>query len=482
MNFQNLRKLAWLFAALGALSLVACGSSGTDMGPDDDDMGGETGEDMGPQPDQGMVDMGDEGCPPIEDRTVVDVDAGSEIDSPTTWTCDNLYVLRNGVVYVTDVLTIEAGTRVHGQVGEQTALIATVDGRIDANGTAELPIVFTSSNSITEGSNSGDWGGVALLGLASLNTVGGTSNLEGLPAGETRGTFGGGESPDDSYNCGTMRYVRIEYAGAVFAMDEELNSLTLGGCGSDTTLEFVQTTAGLDDGVEFFGGTASIKWGVVFNTGDDSLDWQLGWRGNAQFYIAQQNNIAGEDRCIEADNLGSNFDAMPESNPNVYNLTCVSAGAGGSNEQDGFFLRRGTPGTVENNIVVNATDQGIAIDADRTMERLTGAATPPLTVENNIVFNNNNQFVGISDTGNTTLENDTVTQLTADNREVDPELPTFDEASPDFAPPAGGEASMGAAATPGDAFFTDADYVGAIEPGTAVADQWWFGWTDFQPN
>ena len=152
----------------------------------------------------------------------------------TTWKTGRTYRL-DGLVFVEAGarLLVEPGVTVLG--GPGAALIVTRDASIHARGTEDEPIVFTSAR--PEGSRaSGDWGGVVLLGNAPLNRE--RANVEGIPRNDGRGIFGG---KDRRSNCGVLEYVRIEFAGYPIGADNELNGLTLGGCGSETLVRHVQT-------------------------------------------------------------------------------------------------------------------------------------------------------------------------------------------------------------------------------------------------
>ncbi|NIS32945.1 MAG: hypothetical protein GWO04_24640, partial [Actinobacteria bacterium] len=59
-----------------------------------------------------------------------------------------------------------------------------------------------------------------MLGRAPINVTGGTNIIEGLDPSESRGEYGG---DDGAHDCGTLNYVRIEYAGFLFGTDNELN-------------------------------------------------------------------------------------------------------------------------------------------------------------------------------------------------------------------------------------------------------------------
>ena len=189
-------------------------------------------------------------------------------------------------------LTVEAGTTILG--GEGSALVATQDGKLVTNGTVEAPVVFTSINAVSPNPRSaGDWGGVVLLGNAPINVVGGTNLIEGIdvsnPDVPDNGSRYGGDEAD--YDCGSLSYTRVEFAGFELTEGNELNGLTLGGCGTATTLNYVQVHEGLDDGIEIFGGAPNLKHIVLSHIEDDSLDWDQGFQGKIQFMLVQQRTL-----------------------------------------------------------------------------------------------------------------------------------------------------------------------------------------------
>ncbi|EXJ15460.1 hypothetical protein [Imhoffiella purpurea] len=288
----------------------------------------------------------------------------------THWHSGSTYRLR-GLVFVegTATLTIDPGARILGEPG--SALIVTRDARINARGSAQDPIVFTSASPVGS-RHRGDWGGVVLLGNAPTNTE--VAHVEGLDAGDPRGFFGG---QADSDSCGILHYVRIEYAGHEISKDNELNGLTLGGCGSGTILRFVQVHMGLDDGIELFGGSANLSHVVISGAADDGLDWDRGWTGFGQFIVIQQDPSIG-DNGIEADNLKSDPDASPRSAPTLSNVTIV----GGRNPavgQRGMVLRRGTGGNLLNVLVadfsleaIDVRDPATVAQAERGVLRTSG--------------------------------------------------------------------------------------------------------------
>jgi hypothetical protein len=269
-----------------------------------------------------------------------------------------VYVL-SGRVFVVDgaTLTIAPGTTIYGDTtsSEAAALIVTRGSRIVAEGTAAEPIVMTSGN--PDGARaSGDWAGLVLLGSARTNDgscVGdgnpGTEacdapgyledRIEGIEAGDVRSLYGG---TDDASDCGSLRYLRIEFAGRELSPDNELNGLTLGACGSATRLSHIQVHRGKDDGIEFFGGTASMDHVVITGASDDSLDYDEGWRGNVQFLVVHQYPGLG-DNGFEADNNGANEAVEPRTRPTMWNVTLI-----GTTSNRAMLLREGVEGQLHN--------------------------------------------------------------------------------------------------------------------------------------
>lgn len=273
------------------------------------------------------------------------------LDSDTKW-------LLSGGIFVEDgaTLTIEAGTTIYAADDATTPFLAIAQGaKIMANGTATSPIVMTSIKKVTGSPVTGEWGGVIVNGYASINT-GETAQGEG-----NTGVYGGN---DDADNSGVIRYVIVEYAGKQLGADNELNGFSFNGVGSGTIVEYVQAYKGADDGFEFFGGTVNVKYAVSTGNGDDSFDWTHGWRGNGQFWVANQSTTDG-DRGFEADNNGDDNTASPYSNPTISNVTLLGANDG-DNENTGMRLREGTKGKIYNAIVTGFPKNGVRVSGETT--------------------------------------------------------------------------------------------------------------------
>ncbi len=363
------------------------------------------------------------------------------ISSSLSLSADRRYLLSGGVfVNSGATLTIPAGTRLYAADDGTTPFLSVQrGGMINAVGTANSPIVFTTIKTITGGADRGDWGGIILNGHASINACGSpgcTAEGEG-----GTGVYGGS---NDNDNSGTLKYVRVEYAGKILGTDNELNGFSFNGVGSQTVLEHLQAYKGSDDGFEFFGGTANLKWAISTGNSDDSFDWTHGWRGKGQFWVVQQDAATG-DNGIEADNLESNFDYAPFSDPRISNITLIGADDGSANH--GMRLRHGTKGKIWNALVTGFT-QGVRVGSECDAYVADGS----LAVKNSAIYGNGTNFNNAG-----AFESD------ATNSTSGPMLSGIVGADPS------------GAIDPStiDAWFSPAIYKGGVSAG----DDWTAGWT-----
>ncbi len=401
------------------------------------------------------------------------VEVSSSLTADTTWTADKTYILTE-LIFVEEgaTLTIEPGTTVQGDNG--SALIITRDAKLIANGTKEKPIIFTSSTMVGQ-RRPGDWGGLVLLGRAPINITGGENRIEGIDATDERGVYGG---TDSTYSCGSLKYVRVEFAGFELSIDNELNGISVGACGSGTTLDYVQVHMGKDDGIEMFGGLANLKHAVLSSNQDDQLDWDLGFSGNVQFLVVQQ-NPGDADSGFEADNQHENNDAMPRSRPTIYNATLIGTNAA-SGTQNGMVLRRGTWGLLHNIIVMGFPVAGVDV---RDVAGVMGMQmTPPaLTIENSLFYQNGANFDADADEDDDGGFDEAafLSDPARSNKiDVDPMLGApYNLTAPNFAPAVDSPVASGAATPP--AGFDSAPFIGAIPPG---GEDWTAGWTSFPAN
>lgn len=234
----------------------------------------------------------------------------SNITSNTTWETGKVYILTTRVAVVSGItLTIQPGVIVKGEAGtgaNATALLIARGAKLEAAGTAAQPIIFTSiADEIQPGMIAspnldadfdGLWGGLIVLGNAPISADAQAVQIEGIPASDQNGLYGGTNAAD---NSGTLRYISIRHGGANIGEGNEINGLTLGGVGSGTVIEFIEVIANQDDGVEFFGGTVNASNIIVWNSGDDAIDTDQSWSGTLNNFIV----ICGSatDHALEID-------------------------------------------------------------------------------------------------------------------------------------------------------------------------------------
>lgn len=403
------------------------------------------------------------------------IDIGENITEDTIWETGNIYRLTD-VIHVENgaTLTIRSGVTVIGEQG--SALVVVRGARLESRGTEFEPVVFTSARA--EGERlPGDWGGVALLGRAEVNQP--NAMLEGL-VDASRAGFGGTE---DDWSCGVLEYTRIEFAGFPLELDEELNGLTLGGCGSGTIVNHVQVHFGKDDGVEVFGGSVDLQNIVISRAQDDSLDWDRGWRGDVQFLAIQQ-DVEG-DNGLECDNWSDDNEAAPRSAPRLYNVTLIGSGDPTASQRGATF-KAGTAGTIHNAIFFNHPVESIDVKDTSTVAQLDNSM---LSVRNSVFFaagsSGDHFFPTLDDEPVDSEEDDDggideVTYFTMANLFMtDPQIASANDLlAPGWVPTA--DLSGIGVNPPGDGFFNEAaSYPGAFAPGIAP---WTDNWTAYPEN
>lgn len=319
-----------------------------------------------------------------------------DITSDMTLSADKKYKLE-GFVFVKDgaTLHIEPGTVIVGDKRSKATLVVTRSGRIEANGTATNPIVFTSE--FEPGlRNAGDWGGVVLLGKAPVNVDGGEAKVEGgvTPTDASKEKdyiwYGGTES---GHSSGSMQYVRIEFAGIALSPDNEINSLTMGGVGTGTRISHIQVYRAGDDAFEWFGGTVNCDHLIATYTVDDDFDSDLGYSGTVQFALVQRaRNIAdvSGSNGFESDNNGNGTDASPKTSAIFSNVTVVGPYEAdvfsgiSANYQHAVQIRRNSSISIHNSIFAGFP-VGLYIDNTKGEPTSANLLAGTLQYKNNII-------------------------------------------------------------------------------------------------
>lgn len=422
-----------------------------------------------------------------------------EITTSRILRANEKYLLQ-GNVYVTsgNTLTVPAGTKIFGDLTTKGTLVIERGAKILAEGTQTNPIVFTSAQAA--GSRKyGDWGGVVLVGAAPINRPLGT-----LPEGGIRSLFGGTNAAD---NSGTMKYVRIEFAGVALSSDanSEINGLTLYGVGSGTTLDYIQVSYSGDDSYEWFGGTVNAKHLIAYRGWDDDFDTDFGFVGKIQYGLSLRDPQFADQsgsNGFESDNFNPGTPAtgdnagLPLTAPVFSNMSVfVTAGApvttpqsGSGSYQSALHLRRNTSTSIYNSVFVGYPE-GLRLDGTTTWASVQAGA---LDLRGVTIANTNTPLRAANNTGsgaftdadvqawfNGTGKNNAV--VTAANLgTLGLNASNFSLTSPAFLLQSSSPLLTGAVFTgkAADGFFTQGTYRGAFN-GT---DNWAQGWTNFDPQ
>ncbi|MEO3405807.1 hypothetical protein AAFN85_17980 [Mucilaginibacter sp. CAU 1740] len=416
---------------------------------------------------------------PVNPPAATNVDVRGSITKDTKWTAGVTYRLR-GYVYVDNnaTLTIEPGTKIVSNKDSAGVLIVYKGAKINAAGTADKPIVFTSAETAPK---PGDFGGVIVVG----NAIG-NGNHEAIEGGvdAAHKAFGG---TNDADNSGVLQYVRIEYGGKAVNPGDEVNGLSMYTVGSGTTVDHIQIVRGLDDAFEFFGGSFNAKYLIAYNCADDDFDLDDGYHGKIQFGVSIKDPAFNDDKGTSGD-ISNNFEVdntttakgyllTPITNPIMSNFTAIGPNnATGTVSTYGYNMRwrRGSKFTLANSIVMGGQRAGLDIDNDPTAKNYVDGLSG---FKNSILqsYGDNYKVDALSATPailtaaglKTLVEGRDASKVYATAAEVGLTDP-FNNTAPNLLPKTGSAAATATAAFTAtaltDAFFTKTTYVGAVDP------------------
>ncbi|WP_310555746.1 hypothetical protein [Flavobacterium sp.] len=274
----------------------------------------------------------------------------------------------NGTVKIKSgiTLTFDAGSTITADVTNGVdALVIENGGKLVMNGTAAEPIVMTHATKVP-----GSWGGIIMYGNAPIvgaASVASASAEDGLTNEAGTAYLYGGTNA--THNGGTLRYVRVEYAGKkITDGTSEMNGFSFYSVGSGTVLENLVSYKGADDGFEFYGGTVSASNLISYGNFDDSFDWQDGWRGaNNSNWYAYQTGTANFGMEVESKSVDNAFW------PVVTNITLKRASGtlteNASVEYDAIQFKKQGNGYFSNILISGYTD------TNATAVRIQDAAT-----------------------------------------------------------------------------------------------------------
>ena len=437
----------------------------------------------------------------------------------------------SGIVYITKgvTLTVEAGAKVQAKSSgaEVASLVICRGAKIVAKGTADAPIVFTSA---ALNPQSGDWGGVVILGSATVNqsltwkgaAVKGLTSVEGgINDSEVGyGLAGSGDAAfptaNDADNSGILQYARIEYAGYAYQPDNELNSLTMAGVGNGTTIDHIQVTYAKDDAFEWFGGTVNCKYLIAYKTQDDDFDTDFGYAGKVQFGIVLRDSAIADisqSEAFESDNDGNGSDFTPKTTAVFSNITAIgprinpTTGKGNTLFRGAVHIRRNSGISIQNSIFAG-WPVGIEIDDSKvttngsTYKNLVDSVIrlKNITLAGNTVNLKYSPKTGgtsytteVTDIFSRTFYNNTI--LNTASSDILKLIQPFNYTNPDFTPYASSGSFSSSIGSLGvadhlnytkngsftdsklqDPFFEKVTFRGAVAT-SGVNQTWWKGWT-----
>lgn len=294
-------------------------------------------------------------------------------------------ILLHGKVFVDSSasLTIGPGVIVKGIFSESdpAALIICKNAVINANGTKEKPIIFTSEydtdmrsfNSRIKRYTFGLWGGIVILGNAKIRKYSGENNSTFLPYPyggiEPRASYGGSNDADSS---GSLKYISIRYAGSdpIVGVDNEFldheddpreyGGLTLCGVGSRTNISYIEVYDCKADGIKIQGGSVNIKYCEVSSVRDNCIDISEGYHGMCQYILAFFDFMSTPDYVFDNGQQNSNNTAIYHSDPVTTgdpvpvfsNISIFGNGANGTGVPKPFLFDRNSSGAKYYNCLV----------------------------------------------------------------------------------------------------------------------------------
>ncbi len=436
--------------------------------------------------------------PPGDATITTDITTNRLFRAESTYTLSGFIKVANGAT-----LTIQPGTKIVGDFDVPGSSLFVLRGaKINAVGTADRPIVFTSERS--SGRQAGDWGGLVIVGNGIINR-GDPTILEGTGTGASNPqvNYGGGNNNAD--DSGELRYVRVEFAGYATAPDQELNTFTFAAVGSGTRFSFLQALYGLDDSFEWFGGAVNGQYLISYEAGDDHFDASEGYTGRNQYMIAFQSirpdarAAAGspstdpqgfENDGCNGSNCSAGQNSLPRTDAMFANFTLVGTGPGvvdATSGGIGMMLRRGTAGSYVNGVVARWPRAAFSLRDQATLDRITDGS---LLIRNVFLVENGPTFQAASGStvqGTIDVTTGAIEVGAGTAASIFTGLPaTPTTATLDWSLVAGAAARTGgtgaftgALATKAGTIVTGTTYRGAADPTGA---KWWANWTNYARN
>ena len=384
------------------------------------------------------------------------IEITENITEDFTMTTGNVYVVGDIDVEAGATLTIEPGAIVAGKyvedglasndpAKERNRLTIDSGAVLVAEGTAENPIVMTSERAVATGLGApapGDWKGIRVDGFAG--------------------------------SSGTMRYVRVEYGGALEPDEDFDGALQLRTVNAATTIDYVQVYRSLAQGIEIRGGGVNVRHAMVTEAGNTSLEINdedgIPYAGNLQYVILHTDNLSEKpDRDLEV---------RDGAVATVANLTMLGSGYALEEGDISAIRARADAGGLRlfNSIIAEYSNDGVRVDDPGLILGIDG----PLVVAHSYLFHIGDDVTrDESEPDVLPLPFETEADAYTNTIAADAVPPAAAGISVgDFIPDAAISSSYNSGAL--GAFFTDAEFVGAVG-----SENWTSGWslsTEGSPN
>lgn len=226
-------------------------------------------------------------------------------------------------------LTVEEGVHLYMNADADTPVGIVIKGEANIVGTAESPVVMTSSRVLETGAEAspGDWSEFRITG------EGGTSNN------------------------GVLRYIRMEYG--------DNRAFRLTNVGSATQVEYIQVYKTAGEGVMFTDGNARVKYIVATDCEGGSYRLGDAYEGMMQFVISVNSGFFDDN---------DDFTIREDAAPIIANATILGGGADLEDNTHGMRFRANAAPKVYNTILAEFPRRALRAGDNVEITDLNGSA------------------------------------------------------------------------------------------------------------
>ena len=257
------------------------------------------------------------------------------------------FLIRDGAI-----LEVPAGIKIKVKENVGAYIAVAQGGKLFTWGTKDNPVIITSNS---KNPAPGDWGGLIFCGKAPVSN--------GIQSRSELGDFFyGGNDPSDG--SGSLRYTRIEYAGAVYEDEIRFNALSFFGVGNYTSLNNITVFEAAGTSFKWFGGTVNSSYLFSNKSGSVGMEIADGWQGTGSFWHSYYNQISG----IQVENQ---FFASSNDRNNQFNLSNISIV--GTNNSFGIHFEEGNPIGLIQNLYLSDVFIGVSLSGEKPFGNLSSS-------------------------------------------------------------------------------------------------------------